>query len=166
MWRCAASLERLAAEVKEALGEALLKELARPVAPAYALWCLGRLGARVPLYGLANTVVSREAAERWIQALLARPLAPGRETGDAIFALAQLARFSGDRARDLPDSLRTQVIDRLAQLGADEFATRPVREYHELEATQEGQVLGDSLPIGLRLREDVPPGPISDQAAG
>ncbi|MBV8488453.1 MAG: hsp70 family protein [Planctomycetaceae bacterium] len=166
MWRCAASLERLAAEVKEALGEALLRELARPAAPAYALWCLGRLGARVPLYGLANTVVRREAAERWVQTLLDRPLAPGRETGDAIFALSQLARFSGDRARDLPDALRQQVIDRLAQLGADEFATRPVREYHELEAVQEGQALGDSLPIGLRLREDAPPGATLDQAAG
>jgi molecular chaperone DnaK (HSP70) len=165
MWRCAASLERLAAEVKEALGEALLRELARPVAPAYALWCLGRLGARVPLYGLANTVASREAAERWVQALLTRPPAPGRETGDAIFALAQLARFSGDRARDLPEVMRQQVIDRLEQLGADDSVTRPVREYHELEAAQEDQALGDSLPIGLRLREDALPGASADQAA-
>jgi hypothetical protein len=91
MWRCAASLERLAPEVKEGLGEPLVKELSRPSPAGYVLWCLGRLGARVPLYGLANTVVRWEAVERWIEVLLARPYAPGRETSDAIFALAQLA---------------------------------------------------------------------------
>ncbi len=111
MWRCAASLERLAPEVKEGLGSSLAKELSRPSIPNYLLWCLGRLGARVPLYGLANTVVRREAAERWVDALLSRTFAPGRETSDAIFALSQLARSSGDRARDLPEELRQPRLE-------------------------------------------------------
>ena len=106
------------------------------------------------LYGPANTVVRTETAERWIKVLLDRPFAPGRETGDAIFALAQLARFSGDRARDVSDQVRKQVLARLESLGADEGVMLPVREYHELEAAQEGQALGDSLPIGLRLRQE------------
>ena len=93
--------------------------------------------------------------------------APGRETSDAIFALSQLARYSGDRARDLPDSLREQVLARLEQLGADETILRPVREYHELEAAQESIALGDALPIGLRLREeDQQPAPVVDSASG
>ena len=154
MWRCAASLERLEPEVKESLGAPLVKELSRPAAPGHALWCLGRLGARVPLYGLANTVVRPEAVERWIDVLLNRSYAPGRETSDAIFALSQLARYSGDRSRDLPDDLRQQVLARLEQLGADEAILRPVREYHELEASQESLALGDALPIGLRLRQE------------
>ncbi len=100
MWRCAASLERLAPEIKEGLGGPLVKELSRPTAPSYLLWCLGRLGARVPLYGLANTVVRREAAERWIDLLLTRQYAPGRETSDGIFALSQLrALLGGPRPR-------------------------------------------------------------------
>jgi molecular chaperone DnaK (HSP70) len=165
MWRCAASLERLAPEVKEGLGGPLLKELARPSPGGHVLWCLGRLGARVPLYGPANTVVRKEAVERWIDVLLNRQYAPGRETGDAIFALAQLARFSGDRARDLPDPLRERVIARLEQLGAGEPVLRPVREYHELEAAQQVQVLGDTLPIGLRLRQEDPqPAAAADHA--
>jgi DNA-K related protein len=154
MWRCAASLERLAPEAKEGLGEPLLKDLARPSPGGYALWCLGRLGSRVPLYGPANTVVRTETVERWIKVLLNRQYAPGRETSDAIFALAQLARFSGDRARDVSDQVRKQVLQRLESLGADEGVMLPVREYRELEATQEGQALGDSLPIGLRLRQE------------
>jgi molecular chaperone DnaK (HSP70) len=153
MWRCAASLERLTSELKESLGDALAKELTRPSPAGYVLWCLGRLGARVPLYGPANTVVRSEAAAPWVEALLARPYAPGREMTDAIFALAQLARYSGDRARDLPHPLREGVLARLSEFGADESVLRPVREYHELEASQEGQALGDSLPIGLRLRQ-------------
>jgi DNA-K related protein len=154
MWRCAASLERLAPEAKEGLGEQLIKELVRPSPGGYALWCMGRLGSRVPLYGPANTVVRTETVERWIMVLLNRHYAPGRETSDAIFALAQLARFSGDRARDVSDQVRKQVLQRLESLGADEGVMLPVREYRELEATQEGQALGDSLPIGLRLRQE------------
>jgi len=154
MWRCAASLERLAPEVKEAAGNELIRQLSRPALPGHLLWCLGRLGARVPLYGLANTVVRKETAERWTEALLGRTYAPGRETADAIFALSQLARFSGDRARDLSDPLRHRALDRLAELGADEAVLLPIREFHELEAAQESLALGDALPIGLRLRRE------------
>jgi molecular chaperone DnaK (HSP70) len=151
IWRSAASLERLAAEYKVALGQVLVKELSRPGLANYVLWCLGRLGARVPLFGPANTTVPRESAEGWISALVVRPFAPGREMTDAIFALSQLARVSGDRARDIDEVLRTRVIARLEELGADEAALRPVREYHELETEQQGQALGDALPVGLRL---------------
>ncbi|WP_165244270.1 Hsp70 family protein [Paludisphaera soli] len=159
MWRCAASLERVPAEVKETLGGVLAKDLARPSSsiPGHALWCLGRLGARVPLYGPANTVVRREAAERWVEALAGREYAPGRESADAAFALGQIARYSGDRVRDLADPVRDKALEALMRLGADEAALLPVREYHELEAAQEGQALGDSLPIGLRLRSSAEP---------
>ncbi|MEO6807913.1 MAG: Hsp70 family protein [Isosphaeraceae bacterium] len=151
IWRCAASLERLDAAHKQSLGDLLIRDASRPNLPGYALWCLGRLGARIPLYGPANTVVHRTATERWVLALLDRPFAPGRETTDALFCLAQLARVSGDRVRDLDDPIRHRVLARLESLGADETTLRPVREYHELEAAQQGQALGDALPVGLRL---------------
>ena len=96
----------------------------------------------------------RTTAERWIKALLERKFAPGRETTDAIFALSQLARVASDRARDLDEDLRAEVLARLTELGADEAVMRPVREYHELESAQQVQALGDSLPIGLRLLSD------------
>jgi hypothetical protein len=151
MWRCAAALERLPANLKEPLGQALVRELKRPALPNYVLWSLGRLGARVPLFGPANVVVHPDMASAWVEALLARTFATGRETTDAIFALAQLARVSGDRARDLDPALRARVLERLETLGASETILRPVREYHELEAAQQGQALGDALPIGLLL---------------
>ena len=126
MWRCAASLERVAPELKEALGDALIKELSQPSIPApMSSGALARLGARVPLYGPANTVVRKETAERWTRSLLDHAFAAGRETGDAIFALAQLARVANDRARDLEQSLRETVIARLIDLGADEDELQP-----------------------------------------
>src|SRR5262249_55515917 len=109
------------------------------------------LGARVPLYGPANTTVRKETAESWVAALLARPYGQGRESAEAVFALAQLARVSGDRARDLDAGPRARVIDRLQELGADEATVRPVQEYQEREATEQGVALGDALPVGLRL---------------
>jgi uncharacterized protein DUF3731 len=75
-----------------------------------------------------------------------------------MFALAQLARVSGDRVRDLDEPLRARVLERLTALGADETILRPVREYHELEAGQQGQALGDALPVGLRLAGEPSPG--------
>ena len=162
MWRCAASLERLAPEQKESLGDALLKDRTPPPGWPTALWCLGRLGARVPLYGLANTAVQREVAERWVNALLARQFPAGRETGEAIFALAQLARVANDRTRDIDETLRAGVLARLSELGADETILLPVREYHELQSAQEVQALGDTLPIGLRLLSDADAGNATD----
>jgi len=151
IWRCASSLERLTPEVKVNLGTLLYKELTRGTPAGYTLWCLGRLGARVLLYGPANTVVPREIAERWTLALIDHPFAQGRETLDGIFALSQLARVSGDRTRDLDEDLRQRVLTRLEALEAPESVLRPVREYHELETEQQGQALGDALPVGLRL---------------
>jgi molecular chaperone DnaK (HSP70) len=151
MWRCVSSLERLAAELKESLGEALTKDLGKPSLANHVLWCLGRLGARVPLYGPANTTVRKETAERWLHALLKREYAPGRESADAVFALASLARVSGDRARDIDQDLRDLVAERLARLGASDESIRPVREDTEREAAEQGLALGDALPVGLRL---------------
>ena len=151
IWRCAASLERLEAGLKESLGDALVKDLARPDLPGHVLWCLGRIGARMPLYGPANTVVPPGKAAGWLRMLLDRTYTPGRETGDATFAISQIARVSGDRARDLDEALQREAIARLEALGADEETIRPVREFHELEASQQGLALGDALPTGLRL---------------
>lgn len=151
MWRCAASLERISTEQKESLGQVLVKELSRPNLSNHVLWTLGRLGARSLLYGPANTAVPRGTAERWLDVLINRDYASGRETADAVFALGQLAKVSGDRTRDIDTELRMRVLEKLGNLGAGEGELKPVREYTEREAGEQGQALGDALPIGLRL---------------
>jgi hypothetical protein len=151
MARCAASLERLSAATKEMLGKALVMVLVNPTPTPHLSWCLGRVGARVPLYGPADTVVPPDVASEFLKALLSLPEPSSRERADRVFALASLARVSGDRARDIDEALRARVLDRMAALGADEATLDPVREYRELGASQQGLALGDSLPTGLRL---------------
>ncbi len=149
MVRCAASLEHLEPSQKAALGELLLTRLREePTKAATAAWALGRLGARVPLYGSAHRAVAPDVAAQWLEALLAAGL--GAVDG-APFAAMQLSRCTGDRARDLDAALRESTVAALARAKAPERWLQLVREPVALEPQDEARALGDSLPAGLRL---------------
>jgi molecular chaperone DnaK (HSP70) len=151
MWRAAASLERIDIKHKEALGEALLKQIRRSPVSTYSFWALTRLGARVLLYGPLNAVLHPIVAQRWIDALL--PFAPGNQSERLgwAFCLAQLARRSGQRALDVDDTHRTSVLTVLGGMEVPAHWARMVAEVAELERDEQSQMFGESLPIGLRL---------------
>ncbi len=158
MWRALASMERLTAKQKAELGDVLLGQLEKKKTPQkeidHALWALSRLGARVPLYGPVEDVVARARAERWLERLLALD---GREEikGEPFsLAVAELARCSGDRARDLDEPLRRRVADRLKQAADGARLARLVLEPVAREAREERLAFGDALPSGLRLVAD------------
>jgi hypothetical protein len=150
MWRTLASLERLTAKQKAELGDLLLGQIEKRKAPAHGLWALGRLGARVPLYGPAEEVVARARAERWLERLMALDLR-GEALNAWMLAVAELARASGDRARDLDLTLRRRVADRLVRGGDGERLARLVLEPVPRDEKDEQLAFGDSLPSGLRL---------------
>src|SRR5207245_2191754 len=106
------------------------------------LWALARLGARVPVYGPLNCVVARDAATAWTERLLAaewpRPEAYA-------FALAQLARATGDRERDLDRDLRERLARRLETAPHGEPAARLVRQPVALEARGGARLVGRTL---------------------
>ncbi len=149
--RLLGSLELLAGEVKIELGGLLLdllpKRKLESIRPAIG-WALGRLGAREPAYGPLNTVVPVASESEWIEKLL------DMETPDAMtqFALVNLARRTGDRFRDIDESLRKRVLDWLSQRGAAEHAQQLVVAGGQLDAEEQGRVFGESLPKGLRVR--------------
>jgi molecular chaperone DnaK (HSP70) len=147
MWRTIASMERLPPKQKAELGDTLLAQVEKKQAPAHALWALGRLGARVPLYGTVQDVIARAKAERWLERLLAL------EWKHESFALAaaELARCSGDRARDLDEALRRRLADRVKQGADGARLARLVLEPVAREAREERLAFGDALPSGLRL---------------
>jgi hypothetical protein len=151
MWRAAASLERLEVKHKEALGTALLKSLRKTPVPTYGFWSLTRLGARALIYGPLNAVVHPQTAEKWLEAIL--PFEPGNQSERLAwgFCLSQLARRTGQRALDLDDAWRERVLKVLRTLEVPRHWVRMVEEVTELEQEEQGQMLGDSLPIGLRL---------------
>jgi molecular chaperone DnaK (HSP70) len=151
MWRAAAAFERLEVKNKEALGNALLKPLRRSPVPTYGFWALTRLGARALLYGPLNAVVHHQVAEKWLEAIF--PFEPGNQSERLAwaFCLSQLARRTGQRALDIDDKHRESVLHVLRAQSVPDHWRRMVEEVSELEQEEQGQMLGDSLPIGLRL---------------
>jgi hypothetical protein len=150
IWMAAANMERLMAKDKADLGRRLVAGLHPGKTRPQYIWALSRLGAREPLYGPVDRVVSPEEASRWIEALLdlewknPKPVAA---------ALAQLARKTGDRARDIEEDLRQRVVAYLTR----HDITAPIRYVTQAVALGEQDkttVFGESLPSGILLRSE------------
>ena len=137
--------------VSRALGQPLLKLGRRSPVPPHVFWALTRLGARVLIYGPLNTVIHPEVAQTWLESLLPFDPANDNERLGWAFCLAQLARKSGQRALDIDDSHRRSVLTALKGQTIPEHWARMVEEVVDLTGEEQGQMLGDTLPIGLRL---------------
>ena len=145
-WRLLASLERLDGGQRAKLGDELIGRIVRDARNTSWLWAIGRLGARQPLYGPLNGVVSPTVAERWIQTLLQLK----ELTSDAGAALAQIGARTDDAARDVSESIAAAAAARLAAAGwasAGEKLTAVVAT----TTAEAGRVFGEALPEGLSL---------------
>jgi hypothetical protein len=150
MVRTAAALEHLNPGQKATFGNWIIARLRTPGQSAAGpwAWALGRVGARVPIYGSGHRTVDPEQAAQWLELLLQKDL---RAVDGAAFAAVQLARLTGDRTRDLDDELRARTIKALEAADAPDRWRRVVSEVVALEAEDEARALGDTLPIGLRM---------------
>jgi len=143
-----ASLERVPAPRRVALGDWLIERTYRDRDPR--LWsALGRVGARVPGYASAHHVVPARNAENWLDHLLRERW---HEVPTAAATAAQLARRTDDRARDIADSLREEVIRRLEAVSADAELIAYVRQFVPLVEAEQAAWFGEELPVGLRLK--------------
>jgi hypothetical protein len=149
MLRCLANMERLSAEAKAGLGDELVPRLAtrKGREDPLTVWALARLGARTPLYGPLNCVVPASKAATWLEAILREQWPQPQRIA---FSVAQLARRTGDRSRDLDEELRARVVAWLQKAGAERAALL-VDQIVALEAREESIAFGDTLPPGLRL---------------
>jgi molecular chaperone DnaK (HSP70) len=152
-WQLMASCERLSAEVKAELGGVLLPSVIKGSATEVEIWALGRLGARAPFHGPLNCVVKAETVADWVERLLG---VEWRKPEATAFALVQLARCTGDRERDLDETLRQRLAERLRPLSHGARAARLVTEHVPLEGQERARILDESLPVGLRLRDERP----------
>jgi molecular chaperone DnaK (HSP70) len=150
MWRAVASLERLPAHNKVKLGDELMRRLEprKGREDSVHLWALSRIGARVPLYGPLNAVVSPARVAEWLAPLCAWDWP---EPDKVAFPLAQLGRRTGDRTRDLDDATRARLAAVVRAMPGGDRAAVLVEQVVELEAREERVALGDTLPAGLRL---------------
>ncbi len=147
MVRLAASLERLPVEHKIEIGGWLLQRLKKPKENVQSWWAIGRLGS-------GNRCTA--APTRWscgdCGIVAATAAGPELETdGPAAFAATLITRMTGDRERDLDNGLRNQIIERLTAFKAPSSWVLLVRDVVDMTAADEKRLLGDSLPVGLKL---------------
>ncbi|MBM4258813.1 MAG: hsp70 family protein [Deltaproteobacteria bacterium] len=151
MWQVVASCERLLPDAKADLGEELFRTIEKGKASEPEVWAFARIGARALIHGPANCVVRREVAERWVGQILRSEWRNPEALG---FAVVQLTRCTGDRNRDLDEEIRQQVASKLASLPSGERWAKQVLEVVPLETKEQAQILDESLPVGLRIRNE------------
>ena len=69
----------------------------------------------------------------------------------AAFAVAQIARATGDRARDLPEDVRMRIAGQLQAAHAAPSWVAMVRDVTVLDEVDQRRVFGEALPPGLVL---------------
>jgi len=147
MLELGASLERVPAERRAALGNWLLDRTWRDRDPRW--WAaIGRVGARVPGYASAHHVVSPHVVSTWLDHLLRERW---HELPTAAATAVQLARVTEDRARDVSPALRAEVVKRLEALGSPEDWIASVKDFVPVADAEQVAWFGEDLPVGLRL---------------
>jgi hypothetical protein len=148
-WRLLASLEHLPATTRATLGVELLRKLRKEPSDGGWLWSLGRIGARIPLYGSLHSVIAAERAADWITALLdLREL-----THETTSAIVQLGRRVDDRGRDIRSEVIQSAILKLKSAGlADDACLRPLLEFTQPVRDDVVYTFGEALPKGLELQ--------------
>jgi molecular chaperone DnaK (HSP70) len=151
VWRMLGSFELLRRDLQQQIGNMILDFAPRPrfepLLPAL-LWAIGRIGSRVPVYGPLNTVLPPHVVGEWIEELRGLDCTdPGVQ-----FALMQMSRRTQDRYRDLPDSVRADVVRELDNGDAPSRFIELVERGGELDSTEAGLVFGEKLPVGLKIK--------------
>ena len=148
IWMAAANMEKLSVKDKVKAGKALMDEIDGKKFRHQLFWALSRIGARELLYGSQDRVVPPDVVSKWIKAVIAKNWPDDKHVG---MALGQLARLTGDRARDIDSSLTAQIILWMAQKEGLGHHIRHLKEVVPLETAEESAIFGDSLPSGLVL---------------
>ncbi len=151
-WRALASFERLPADLKVTLGRLLLQKFKEARPKSAELWAISRLGARHPVYGPLDCVVPSDEVTAWLKTLLTRYL-PRRPS--VAYALVHLARYTGDRNRDVSEETRRQVARWLRKM-PDEDHYKTLLTHPDSDFSHEGRawLLGEALPEDAEALEE------------
>ncbi|MEM1226190.1 MAG: Hsp70 family protein [Planctomycetota bacterium] len=157
-WRLVGSLERLTLDQKAdwlTLAERDLENASMSPWHLPVIWALGRLASRVPAYGPVNLVLSPSHATDVVSRVLRR--SSWTEDSDeslavTSLAMTQISRRCHDRFRDLPDSIRYDVVQWLEDHQARAHLKTLVTDGGTFDRDEQASVLGDSLPLGITIR--------------
>ena len=148
MVRLAGVLERLPVEKKITVCEWLLKRLQKSSEPNQTWWAIGRIASRIPFHGTDHDVIPPEKVTEWLQQMLK---VDWKKVPQAGFAATLMSRMSGDRSRDLDQSVRTQIVEKLKLSKAPASWVAMVETYKVLDEMEQKQIFGEALPPGLKL---------------
>ena len=147
-WRCLGALERLAPETKERILKALVNQGQR--LDDCHLWVAGRVGARALFHGSVDAIIPAENVRPLLQDFLRR-LPPKGAPRMALFALVNMARFSGIRGLDLPEDDKEAVRKRLTQENVPPEWIELLENALQRDSDFTAEVVGERLPLGLAL---------------
>ncbi|MBF0476824.1 MAG: hsp70 family protein [Deltaproteobacteria bacterium] len=151
IWMATANLERLPVPEKIIWGRMLVDDLSPKKSRPQYWWSLSRIGAREPLYGPVDLVVPSDEVADWIDTILSKTWRNPRITGQA---LAQLARLTGDRKRDMDPDVIKPIIDWLRPHDWSKPLIKVLHEVIPIAPQEESAIFGESLPAGLILHLD------------
>lgn len=143
IWMAMANMERLADPDKAALGRLLLDYLTPKKGRNQYWWSLSRIGAREPLYGPIDLVISPDEVALWIETILSRSWPNPRPVG---MALTQMSRLTGDRKRDLDSKVIQRVVKWLTPFDWSEPYIRLLKEVVPIARQERSVIFGESLP--------------------
>ena len=148
MVRLAASLEALPVETKAELAGWLAKRLEKSSETQTSWWALGRVASREPFHSGVDTVIPPEKIEKWFKLVLSQDW---KKNSNAAFAAVMIARKTGDRTRDVSDTLRATIIEKLRTAKAPVLWQTIVEQKLVLDDQESKLVFGEALPVGLKL---------------
>lgn len=102
----------------------------------------------MPFHGSSHNVIPADTVCQWLKQLMAEDW---RKIPQAGFAATLIARMSGDRARDIDEALRRQIVEKLKVSKAPSSWVDIVEQIRELDEKEEKQIFGEALPPGLKL---------------
>lgn len=151
IWRLLGSLELLDLHIRQELGEMGLDLMFRDDFSAVRsalVWMLGRVAGRLPVYGPLNLVLPTSLVCSWLERLL--KAADLQDSGTQL-TIMQMCRRTGDRFRDVPAALRSRAVNALRDAQARPALITVIEDGGPLDEESTGQLMGESLPTGLRL---------------
>jgi molecular chaperone DnaK (HSP70) len=148
IWMAIANMEKLLVKDKTKLGRQLLSQLTPRTSSPQLFWALSRIGARALLYGSSDRVIPPKEVQTWIQAILDQNW---KNPAPAGMALIQLARKTGDRARDLEPEILDNILEWLSAYESFHSQMTLLKEVVPIEKKEQIDIFGESLPTGLVL---------------
>ena len=149
LWMALGNMERLLVKDKVVLGKALLPLLKPGKNQVNLFWTLSRLGARQLLYGSVDRVVPSKEVMKWIKPVMKKKW----QNNDPVETMvAQIARKTGDRTRDMEPEEIMRITTWLQTRKAKNSVVRMVNERVDMAAKEKNEQFGEKLPLGLVLR--------------